>query len=96
MKANAYTVMFLMLGTGIWAAHAQPPNSSFGPPPGGPHGAPPKPPIEAALDTNGNGTIEADEIANAAAALKTLDKNGDGQLTADELRPAMPEAYERN
>ncbi len=31
--------------------------------------------------------IDADEIANAPAALKALDKNGDGQLTADELRP---------
>ena len=59
-------------------------------PPSGGGGKPPSPPIEAALDSNGNGTIDADEITNAAVALKTLDKNGDGKLTADEYRSAMP------
>jgi hypothetical protein len=56
--------------------------------PGGPGGRhmPPSPLIEA-LDANHDGVIDANEIANAAAALKTLDKNGDGQLTPDELRP---------
>ena len=37
-----------------------------------------------ALDTNGDGVIDASEIANAPAALKTLDKNGDGKLTVEE------------
>ncbi|MEI6350770.1 MAG: hypothetical protein WCP06_06660 [Verrucomicrobiota bacterium] len=63
-----------------------PPPPPDGPPPNeaGPQGGPvgghkhPKPPIEAALDANGDGVIDADEIANAAAALKKLDKNGDG------------------
>jgi len=59
-----------------------------GPPGGG--GKPPTPPIEAALDANSDGTIDADEIANAPAALKKLDKNSDGKLTVDEYRPAMP------
>jgi len=63
-----------------------------GPPPEGKNF--PKPPIETALDANGDGIISADEIANASAALKTLDKNGDGQLTADEYRPAMPRPRE--
>lgn len=49
------------------------------------------PPIIAALDANSDGVIDATEIANAAAALKTLDKNGDGKLTADEIRPPRPE-----
>jgi hypothetical protein len=40
-----------------------------------------------ALDTNHDGILSADEIANAPASLKKLDKNGDGQLTADEYRP---------
>jgi Ca2+-binding EF-hand superfamily protein len=40
-----------------------------------------------ALDLNHDGVIDADEIANAPAALKTLDKNGDGRLTPDELSP---------
>ncbi len=69
-----------------------------GPPPGdGPRGPGgpgrhkrPVPPIVAALDTNGDGIISADEIANASASLLKLDKNGDGQLTIDELRPPRP------
>ena len=40
----------------------------------------------AALDANGDGTIDAAEIANAPVALKALDKNGDGTLTSDELQ----------
>jgi Ca2+-binding EF-hand superfamily protein len=45
---------------------------------------PPLPLIVKALDANGDGVIDAAEIANASAALKTLDKNGDGVLTPDE------------
>ena len=48
---------------------------------------PPLPPLIAALDANHDGVIDAQEIANAPAALKTLDKNSDGTLTRDELRP---------
>ena len=51
---------------------------------------PPLPALVTALDANGDGVIDATEIANAAAALKALDKNGDGQLTQDELRPQRP------
>lgn len=53
---------------------------------------PPLPAIVKALDANGDGVIDATEIANAPAALKSLDKNGDGQLTPDEYigpRPHM-------
>jgi|SRR5882724_2784653 len=59
--------------------------------PGGPGGRrmPPSPLMEA-LDANHDGVIDATEIANASAALKTLDKNGDGKLTQDELRPHRP------
>lgn len=45
-------------------------------------------PLLTALDTNGDGALDEQEIANAAAALKKLDKNGDGKITTDELRPA--------
>jgi hypothetical protein len=54
-------------------------------------GGPPAPPIMKALDLNGDGTIDADEIAKAPESLKTIDKNGDGTLSSDELRPARPE-----
>lgn len=40
-------------------------------------------PLSMALDANGE--ISAEEMDNAAAALKKLDQNGDGKLTPDEL-----------
>lgn len=51
---------------------------------------PPQHPLEQALDANGDGIIDAKELANAAAVLKSLDRNGDGRLTEDEFRPARP------
>ena len=56
---------------------------------GGPGGRPDimRLPVLAALDSDENGEISADEIANAVAALKKLDKNEDGKLTRDELQP---------
>lgn len=56
--------------------------------PGGREGGPP--PLVAALDTNRDGVITADEIAAAPQSLARLDKNSDGQLTPEELRPPMP------
>jgi len=53
---------------------------------------PPLPAIVKALDANGDGVIDATEIANAPAALEALDENGDGKLTPDEFigpRPHM-------
>lgn len=64
-------------------------------PPGGPGGPGGRqmqpPPLIAALDANHDGVIDANEIDNASAALRTLDKNGDGKLTMEELRPARPQ-----
>ena len=51
------------------------------------HGPPPMPLFDA-LDTNHDGTISADEIANASAALKGLLKNGSDHLTREDLRTA--------
>ena len=50
----------------------------------------PPSPLMAALDANGDGIIDEQEIENAPAALKKLDKNGDGKLTPDELRSPLP------
>lgn len=44
-------------------------------------------PVVNALDTNGDGIVDAKEIAHAAAALRKLDRNGDGKLAEDELMP---------
>lgn len=54
------------------------------------HRPPPPSPLMEALDTNHDGIIDSNEIANAPAALRKLDKNGDGRLTPDELRPQHP------
>lgn len=61
-------------------------------PEGGDHPRPPHepPPLIAALDANKDRVIDADEIANAAEALKALDKNGDGKLTVEEFAPPRP------
>tara|TARA_R110002049_G_scaffold4601_5_gene32632 strand:+ start:882336 stop:883958 length:1623 start_codon:yes stop_codon:yes gene_type:complete len=45
-------------------------------------------PIVAALDANGDGKIDQEEIRAAATSLRRLDANGDGQIRADELRGA--------
>ena len=47
------------------------------------------------LDSNGDGVLDAQEIAAAAASLARLDKNSDGQIDSDEARPAMPEGRGR-
>ena len=69
-----------------------------------PHDAPrpphdnPRPahdPLRRALDADGDHVISSEEIANAAAALKTLDKNGDGRLDREEMRPPMPPGMHR-
>jgi hypothetical protein len=62
-----------------------------GPPPGPDGKRPPLPPLIKALDANGDGIIDASEIAHASAALLKLDKNGDGKLTADEYLPPRPQ-----
>ena len=49
----------------------------------------------AALDANGDGVLDAREIAAAPTALARLDKNSDGRITSDEVRMAMPEGRGR-
>jgi len=86
------TVALLALGASALLANAEDDNGGSPPPNGPGHGRhhPPSLPLVLALDTNHDGVIDSNEIANASAALKTLDKNGDGQLTTNEYLPALP------
>jgi hypothetical protein len=81
IRITAWTVALSLVGGAMTALQAQdetrPPH----------HGRRQAPPLFKALDVDGNGTIDASEIANASASLAKLDKNGDGNLTRDELRP---------
>ncbi len=89
MKTNVKTMLTLLaLGASALIVNAQ---NGGGPPdgprvPGDGHHPPPLP-LVTALDTNHDGVIDSNEIANASAALKTLDKNGDGMLTTNEYWP---------
>lgn len=94
MKTTGYMLAAIIgvLSLGVCAANSDT-NSTPGTgnrPGGGSGGSghkPPETPIVKALDANGDGVIDAKEIANASAALKKLDKNGDGKLTRDEYMP---------
>ena len=92
MKVKLITTLAaLVLGASTVITAAQdaggPPSDQ--PSPGRFHRPPPLP-IVTALDTNHDGVIDSNEIANASAALLTLDKNGDGRLTPDEYLPPLP------
>ena len=66
--------------------HAQNPDGGQ---PRPPHDPPPSPLFDA-LDTNHDGVISAEEIANASTALKGLLKNGATQITREDVRPPHP------
>jgi hypothetical protein len=97
MKTMTKAVLaMLALGASTWVIIAQQDNGpgpggqggNGGPPPGrqgGPGARRPLPPVFLALDTNHDGVIDANEIANAPAALKTLLKNGATTLTPEDL-----------
>ena len=63
-------------------------------PGGGPehphHHGPPPSPLFDALDTNHDGVLSAEEIANASASLKALLKDGATELKREDLRPTPP------
>lgn len=52
------------------------------------------PPLQAALDANGDGEITKEELANAGLSLLVLDKDKDGKVSVEELRPAPPPGEE--
>jgi hypothetical protein len=60
-----------------------------GPGPDGPPGFP-MPPLWKVLDKNGDGALDAAEIGQAPAALRTLDANQDGRLSRGEYQPPPP------
>ena len=81
------TLLATLLGGALYTSlRAQDPGGNS---PRPPHGPPPSPLFDA-LDTNHDGVISADEIANAPAALKALLKNGATQITRDDVRPPRP------
>jgi hypothetical protein len=47
-------------------------------------------PIVRALDTDKNHELSTQELANAAASIRTLDANSDGIISPEELRPVRP------
>jgi hypothetical protein len=49
----------------------------------------PASPVVTSLDLNGDGLIDADELAKAPESLKKLDQNRDGKLTPEEYRPKV-------
>ncbi len=53
----------------------------------------PGPDLFAILDTNHDGVLDEQEIANAAETLRKLDKNGAGRLTPADIRAALPQAH---
>jgi hypothetical protein len=68
----------------------RPPKPDGEGPQGPPPGHRPPPPVIAALDTDKDGTISAEELKAAPESLLTLDENGDGALSPQELHPHGP------
>ena len=89
MKNTRILIATLALGlastTALLAQNGnRPEGGREGRPEGRPGGGRPMMPLVQALDANGDGVIDEDEIKNAVAALKALDKNNDGKLTREE------------
>jgi Ca2+-binding EF-hand superfamily protein len=80
--ANALALISALLGTQLGAQEGRPGGREG-------DGGFRMNPLFAALDTNGDGVIDDEELKNATAALKKLDRNNDGKITEEEARPAF-------
>lgn len=83
-------VLSFLATAALFAQSAHPAPGRPGLPPPNGHRLSPPPPVMLVLDTNHDGELSADEIANASVALLVLDQNGDGQLAHEELCPPPP------
>ena len=99
MKKILLSCATLLLATATVALAADPAAKPDRAPPGAGggnhHRRPPHHPTMVALDTNHDGELSAQEIAQAPKSLLTLDVNGDGKLDREELRPPRPEGEAR-
>ncbi len=95
MKKTILPIAVLLLAAtaALFAQSSRPAPDRDGPPPREGHRPPPPSPLMLALDVNHDGELSADEIANAASALRTLDQNGDGKLDRNELCPPPPDNF---
>ncbi len=93
-KLIARIQCIVVLGTMALPVFAQ---NSYDPPEQPPGGRPPfrVPPILAALDSNKDGVIDANEIKAAAQALGALAKDTGGTLTMRDLSPPPPRRDQR-
>lgn len=97
MKTKLTLALVAVLGAFALAANAQDNNQpgegrqQRGPGMGQGGQRPPLPAVVRALDANHDGVIDATEIDNASAALKSLDKDGDGKLTMQEAMGPRPQ-----
>ncbi|MCU0750392.1 MAG: hypothetical protein MUF13_12680 [Akkermansiaceae bacterium] len=74
----------------LFAQDGPPPEGEGRPGPVGRPGPRMPHPLMAALDTDKDGALSAEEIAAAPESLAKLDKNGDGKLDRGELFPPPP------
>ena len=84
------TVAMMIFGAEAAWSQQGPNGGRPGQRPGGPTN-----PLIRIFDTNGDGTLSAEEIEGASARLKALDASKDGTLSGDELRRAIGSGSER-
>ena len=90
MKTTITTLLALTVALSVLQAQSATAPASGSQKPSAQRAKASPPLVVATLDANHDGVIDAAEISNASAALKSLDKNADGKLTGGELRRPRP------